>query len=95
MPSQYKPNVNDYVKWNNLEGWVYFCNSSYITIEISVKEKICDKGTFHKKDHLLVLCYSNKWNELEYVTSRQSKYDTDVPPILVAHNTPTDPCDAL
>ena len=88
MVSHYTPKVNDYVKWKNLDGWVYFKDDEYITIEIAVKEKKCDKGTHHKKDHLLVICYQNQWKELEYVKSRASKYDesndADVPPIALA-----------
>lgn len=84
MPFQYIPKVNDYVKWKHMEGWVYFKDEEYISIEIAVKDKLCDKGSFHKKDHLLVLCYYNQWHELEYVTSRESVYDTDVPVVEVA-----------
>jgi hypothetical protein len=75
MTSHYTPKVNDYVKWKHLEGWVYFYDRSYITIEIAVKDKPCNRGTFHTKDHLLVLCYNDQWNELEYVRSRKSPYD--------------------
>jgi hypothetical protein len=75
MLVHYTPKVNDYVKWKNIEGWVYFHDKSYITIEIAVKDKVCNRGSFHKKDHLLVICYHNQWNELEYVKSRQSQYE--------------------
>ena len=86
MPFHYKPKVNDYVRWKNLEGWIYFKDDTYVSIEIAVKDKVCNKGSFHKKDHLLVLCYYNQWNDLEYVKSRQSKYDeSDVPPVALAH----------
>ena len=38
----YTPKLNDYVKWTNshtdIEGWVYFVDSAYCTIEISVKD---------------------------------------------------------
>ena len=44
MTSHYKPKVNDYVKWKDLEGWVYFYDDSYITIEIAVKDKACSIG---------------------------------------------------
>jgi len=86
MITHYIPKVNDYVKWKNLEGWVYFHDNSYITIEIAVKDKVCNKGSFHRKDHLLILCYHSQWNELEYVKSRQSKYEeeTDAGVPLVA-----------
>jgi hypothetical protein len=73
----YVPKVNDYVKWSKgMEGWVYFTSHEYITIEISVKDKLCNQGTFHRKDHLLVLCYINQWNQLEYIKSRESVYET-------------------
>lgn len=81
MVAHYTPKVNDYVKWKNLEGWVYFRDDEYITIEIAVKEKKCTKGTFHKKDHILVICYHNQWKELEYVKSRASKYDEEDGPV--------------
>jgi hypothetical protein len=77
MIAHYTPNVNDYVKWKDLEGWVYFKDDEYITIEILVKDKVCNKGSFHKKDHILVLCYHNQWKQLEYIKSRQSKYDEE------------------
>jgi len=84
MPFHYIPKVNDYVKWKHMEGWVYFKDEEYISIEIAVKDKLCNKGSFHKKDHLLILCYQNQWNQLEYVTSRESVYDTDMPLVEVA-----------
>ena len=41
--SKYTPEVNDYVLWERekfpIEGWVYFKDSSYITIEIGVRCK--------------------------------------------------------
>jgi hypothetical protein len=75
MLTHYTPKVNDYIKWKGLEGWVYFQDNAYITIEIAVKDKVCSKGSFHKKDHLLVICYHNQWNQLEYIKSRKSKYE--------------------
>ena len=37
----YVPKLNDYVKWNkgkfSVEGWIYFMDQSYLTIEIGVK----------------------------------------------------------
>ena len=73
----YSPKVNDYVRWKDLEGWVYFKDDEYITIEIAVKDKKCNKGTYHKKDHLLVICYHDQWDELEYIKSRESQYDEE------------------
>lgn len=77
--SVYIPQVNDYVKWNNgkgVEGWVYYKGQQYVTIEINVRPK--DPENFqacciHANDRLLVLCYSNQWNQLEYIRSRKSR----------------------
>lgn len=75
--NHYQPKVNDYVKWNSysglIEGWVYFVDSLYCTIEIGVIAKGEEQninGTFHRKDHILVVCHSWDWEELEYVKSR-------------------------
>ena len=74
----YTPKLDDYVKWTDslgkvVEGWVYFVDSEYITIEIGVKckddENIAD-CPIHKKTHCLVLCYPQYWHELEYIKSR-------------------------
>ena len=57
-----------------LTGWVYFVSEHYITIEIGVKckddENIAD-CPIHKKTHCLVLCFPDKWEELEYVKNRR------------------------
>ena len=75
----YTPNVNDYVRWNDpyhdtIEGWVYFKCDQYITIEIGVKDKPDELVGFHKKTHCCVLCFPENWNQLEYITSRESVY---------------------
>ena len=67
----YYPQVNDYVKWKGLEGWVYFKCDEYITIEIGVKDKTDDLVPQHKKTHCCVLCFPENWNELEYVKNRR------------------------
>jgi hypothetical protein len=75
----YDPKVNDYVKWSKgVEGWVYFKSKEYITIEYSVRPK--DEVNYgccsiHANERLLVLCYNEDWNKLEYVRSRQSIYE--------------------
>lgn len=79
----YIPNVNDYVIWKckNVKGWVYHKGSSYVTIEISVRQKgevDCSNCSIHLNYRVLVLCYSNCWNELSYVKSRESVYDCDI-----------------
>jgi hypothetical protein len=76
---KYKPKVNDYVIWTKgVQGWVYFTDSSYITIEVSVKPKNPENykaSPIHANNRLLVLCYKNQWKELEYVKSRKSIHD--------------------
>ena len=67
----YSPEVDDYVKWKNHEGWVYFKCEHSISIELGVKDIVCDKGTCHKKNHILLVCYSFQWDELEYVKNRR------------------------
>lgn len=74
----YKPQIDDYVKWKNHEGWVYFFDYEYITIEIGVTEK--DENNIkhcpiHKKTHCLLLCYHSQWKELEYLTNRRNSED--------------------
>jgi len=77
----YEPQVNDYVKWTKgVEGWVYFRDKEYITIEASVRPK--DKTNYqccsiHRNDRLLVVCYQEQWSELEYVKSRESVYEEE------------------
>ena len=67
----YSPEVDDYVKWKDHEGWVYFKCEHSISIELGVKDMVCDKGTCHKKNHILLVCYSFQWDELEYVKNRR------------------------
>ena len=74
----YCPKVNDYVVWDKGqygtdEGWVYFVDDAYITIETSVKPKPKDeyeKNPRHKMIHTLLLCYECDWKDLKYVRSR-------------------------
>jgi len=77
----YSPRVDDYVIWHcnpPFEGWVYFVDCEYITIEIGVKDKPpCQytRNEKHKKIHTLLLCYPNRWHELEYVKHRRQTDD--------------------
>ena len=75
----YVPEVNDYVKWKeHIEGWVYFKDNRYITIETQVWPKHPEdlpNGTHHRNDRVLVLCYKDQWKQLEYVKSRKSIKD--------------------
>ena len=76
----YVPKLNDYVKWKDslgrvTEGWVYFIDSSYITIEIGVQSKDEENikhCPIHKKTHCCVLCFPENWQELEYIKSREN-----------------------
>ena len=78
MDYQYTPQVNDYVEWKKgIEGWIYFKDAKYITIESTVRPK--DEVNFeccpiHKNERLLVICYNKQWKELEFVKSRESVY---------------------
>jgi hypothetical protein len=77
----YVPKVNDYVKWKpHIEGWVYFTDKEYITIEVDVRPKDevnYDACRLHRNERLLVLCYSNQWKELNYIKSRKSVYEEE------------------
>lgn len=78
----YKPRLNDYVTWKKgVEGWVYFVDQEYITIETQVIPK--DKedlqhSPLHKNKRLLVLCYHDQWNELTYEGYRENKYSETI-----------------
>ena len=69
----YIPQVDDYVKWKDHEGWVYFKCDQSISIELGVKNKVCHQhgASHHKKNHILLVCYSFQWNELKYVKNRR------------------------
>ena len=84
----YEPQVNDYVKWTKgVEGWVYFRCEEYITIEHSVRPKdelIYRAFSIHANERLLVICYNNQWNQLEYLKSRKSVYEEEKNCLAVA-----------
>ena len=77
----YEPKLNDYVKWNKnngVEGWIYFMDSAYLTIEIGVRckdDENVNDCPIHKKTHTLVVCYPESWKQLTYVKSRECVYD--------------------
>ena len=78
--NSYTPKVNDYVIWTDslgrvTEGWVYFADSSYITIEIAVKDKPDVLVKFHKKTHCCVLCFPHQWHELKHIKTRAHQHD--------------------
>lgn len=70
----YSPQVNDYVQWTKgVEGWVYFKDKEYITIETKVWPKHPEDqpvGTYHRNERVLVICYPQFYSELKYVHSR-------------------------
>ena len=75
----YVPEINDYVLWKpHIQGWVYYKDVEYITIETMVRPKddtdLLD-SPFHVNTRLLVLCYANQWKELNYIKSRESVMD--------------------
>ena len=77
----YNPQVNDYVEWTKgVEGWVYFRDDEYITIEYIVRPK--DQVNYHAcpihaNERLLVVCYKEDWKQLKYVKSRESVYEEE------------------
>ena len=79
----YSPKVDDYVRWttslgNVHEGWVYFFDREYITIELSVKDKSEQSykdSPIHRKVHSLLVCQHYYWNQLEYVKHRRKEDD--------------------
>jgi hypothetical protein len=77
----YEPQINDYVVWTKgVEGWVYFKCDEYITIEHIVRPKDevnLECCPIHANERLLVICYVEQWNQLEYIKSRQSIYEEE------------------
>lgn len=73
----YTPKVNDYVKWGDNKGWIYYIDKHevYLTIEIAVKPKPDNHVKFHRKIHCLLCCYNQDWDKLVYVKTRKTKYD--------------------
>ena len=75
----YSPQLNDYVIWKQKhyvdEGWVYFKCNDYITIEVGTKAKPDELVNMHKKTHILVVCQSQFWHQLEYVKNRRDEND--------------------
>ena len=57
----YVPKVNDYVRWNHHgiihEGWVYFVDSAYITIETGVKPKPNCEYTRDRRNTSIFILY--------------------------------------
>jgi hypothetical protein len=85
----YIPQVNDYVIWNDgkcVEGWVYFKDEKYVTIEVCVRPKDYinyEACSIHRNERLLVLCYHSQWKELMYVRSRESVHEETQDPMAL------------
>jgi hypothetical protein len=81
MDEPYVPKVNDYVIWDKGkygidEGWVYFVDDAYITIETGIKPRPdaeCE-GSLHQFIHTLLVCHAPFWKDLQYVKSRKSSH---------------------
>ena len=72
----YQPKIDDYVKWRNVEGWVYFVDHEYFTIEIAVKNKSEESyrdSPLHRKVHCLIVCHHYYWDDVEYVKHRRKE----------------------
>ena len=84
----YEPQVNDYVEWTKgVEGWVYFKDKEYITIEYNVRPKDevnLECCPIHRNERLLVICYHNQWKELKYIKTRQSIYEEEKNTLAIA-----------
>ena len=76
MSQKYVPRVNDYVKWDHLEGWIYWIDDTgkYLTLEIMVRKKSEESYkdcALHRNERCLVCVFPEDWNRLVYVRSRK------------------------
>ena len=54
---KYIPQVDDYVKWKEHEGWVYFKCDDSISIEIGVKDVVChERHMSQEESHSTCMC---------------------------------------
>ena len=74
----YSPQIDDYVSWRNVEGWVYYVDESHLTIEIAVRPKEDDLVPMHRKHHCLVVVQHFQYDELVYVNSRRYSNASDL-----------------
>ena len=78
---KYIPQKDDYVVWDKGiygkdEGWVYFYDDAYITIETHCRKKSEEDmltGSPHQYIHTLLLCYAHYWHELTYIKHRRNE----------------------
>ena len=71
----YKPKINDRVKWREHEGWVYTITDQYFTLEVATKPKEDNLLPIHKKHHVLILVFNEEFSNVTYLGHRQSQYD--------------------
>ena len=73
MNQTYVPQVDHYVRHKHLEGWIYFIDKEYLTLEILVRKKSEESyndAMFHRNERCLVLVYPEDWKDLKYVKKR-------------------------
>ena len=69
----YVPQVDHYVRHKHLEGWIYFIDREYLTLEIMVRKKSEESyndARFHRNERCLVLVYPEDWKHLEFIKKR-------------------------
>lgn len=73
MNQTYIPEVDHYVRHKHLEGWIYFIDKEYLTLEIMVRKKSEESyndAMFHRNERCLVLVYTEDWKDLEFIKKR-------------------------
>ena len=73
MSLDYFPEVDHYVRHGDMEGWIYFVDKEYLTLEIMVREKSEESyndARFHRNERCLVLVYPEDWKNLEFIKKR-------------------------
>ena len=69
----YVPEVDHYVRHKGMEGWIYFVDKEYLTLEILVRKKSEESyndAMFHRNERCLVVVYPEDWKDLKYVKRR-------------------------
>ena len=81
----YEPKLNDRVRFDDHEGWVYCITDEYFTLEIATKPKDDDLVSMHKKHHVLLVVYNNRYDEVEYIGHRDSIYHDTINQTQLVH----------
>ena len=69
----YVPEIDHYVRHKDMEGWIYFIDKEYLTLEILVRKKSEESyndAMFHRNERCLVVVYPEDWKDLKYVKKR-------------------------